>query len=537
MSKSAVLVVLSMVFVILTNGISAQHMRFVHVKIRVDQVMRTSSDNSELYQFRQKKVVHDSFVSPKEWRKSLAYIVHAASKRPDTSYFKILLTTAKELQQKDYYKDAFRFLFKAKMVKGSILTITQDQKRIFYEVSGLSAYYFGQWKECEKYTGYALCSGVTTFKDSINYLNTLGLCYTKGGHFDRANHYYKRAFELAKKHEQNEWIGVLSGNIGSNLYEQGKLEEALSLLHTDYVYSVKFHQNGSAIAALSFLVRSTIELGNLDQADYYYKKLSELSFDKKNLFLRKFVLEASADYFESKRLYKHALKTVRELHKVEGKIASNRSLEGVEKIEFQLNFQQEQVRSKVLNEKKLRYQLLTYMSLALFVLVMLIAWIFFRSWKRNRLLKEMKLIQQNKALDKELKQVEHEMQELILRLIEKNQLVNSLSEELDRQDTKGHAQNDALESIVLLTDEDWLRFKLLFERLHPGFFERLNRSIDHLSNGDVRMAALIRMNLSNIEISRMLGISSESVRKSLFRFRKKIGLADVYALKSFVRSI
>jgi hypothetical protein len=537
MSKSVILCLLSLVFVCVTNRLSAQQMRFAQVKKKVDELVHSSGNNAELFRIRQELVVFDSFRSPQEWKQSLAYLVDAASEKPDTSYFKILLSTAKGLQQHDLYKEAFCYLYKARLIRGKIPAITSDHTRLFFEVAGLSAYYFGQWKECEKYTGYALCSGVASFKDSINYLNTLGLCYTKGSRFDRANHYFKRAYAIAEKHQQYDWIGVLSGNIGSNLYKQGKSREALPFLKTDYTYSEKFDQLESAVAALSYLVKVSIGLDDERQAEYYYMKMKTLPIDKSNLFIRRYVLEASAVYFESKGAYRNALNVERELYKINEKIASKRSLEGVEKIEFQLNFQQEQDRSKVLNEKKFRYQMLTYMSLALFVLATITGWILFRSWKRDRLLKEMQLIQKNEALDKELRQAEMEMQNLILSLIEKNQLVNTLSEELDRQDEKQQAENDTLESFVLLTDEDWLRFKLLFERLHPGFFDRLHGCVEHLSNGDIRIAALLRMNLSNVEISRMLGISAESVRKSLFRFRKKIGLDDVHALKDYLRNM
>lgn len=518
---------------------------FADVKKRVDLLQSAGNYKEGLHQLLL-DLDRSLFSNGEEWKRSINYIVRSSAVQSDTSYFKTLITAVKHLQHQSDYKSAFVFLYDARAARKQISDISCDWQRKYWEVEGLSSYYFGQWKDAIRATTQALKMEVSTSKDSISYLNTLGLCHIKRGEFQQANFRFLSAYKLAKRVNAKEWIGVLSGNIGSNLYHQGKRNEAIPFLVRDYKLSIQSKQFESALAALSTLVRISIELGERNQAEDYYHKMNALEVHAKDLFSRRKLLEAQSVFEESQGNFKAALKIERNLFVLNDSIAKLRSLEGIERIRFQLEFQKEQTKSRLLNEKEMRYRLFLIASLVLLIITILLGWFIFRNWKRARLIKEMKLIRENEALDQELRLVAHEMQQLIMNLMEKNRMVDALSEELDKQDAHRNIEQSAsvseedkrsLEAFVLLTDEDWLRFKLLFDRLNPGFFDRLHEHVRSLSNGEVRLAALLRMNLSKTEISRMLGISPESVRKAIFRFRKHANMEDVDALRQFLRKL
>jgi hypothetical protein len=50
-------------------------------------------------------------------------------------------------------------------------------------------------------------------------------------------------------------------------------------------------------------------------------------------------------------------------------------------------------------------------------------------------------------------------------------------------------------------DQDWNKFRLTFEEVHPGFFDRLQRQYPQLTDHDVRLSAYLRINLSSREIA------------------------------------
>ena len=73
-------------------------------------------------------------------------------------------------------------------------------------------------------------------------------------------------------------------------------------------------------------------------------------------------------------------------------------------------------------------------------------------------------------------------------------------------------------------DNDWHRTKAHFEKIHPGFFERLRKNFPQLTPTDHKLCALLRMNLNTKEISHILKITSPSTEISRIRLRKKLDL-------------
>ena len=71
---------------------------------------------------------------------------------------------------------------------------------------------------------------------------------------------------------------------------------------------------------------------------------------------------------------------------------------------------------------------------------------------------------------------------------------------------------------------EWQGFLLAFEQVHQDFFSALKSECDSLTPNDLRLCALLRMNMSSKEIATMLGISADSVRVARHRVRKKLDI-------------
>jgi two-component system, NtrC family, sensor kinase len=79
---------------------------------------------------------------------------------------------------------------------------------------------------------------------------------------------------------------------------------------------------------------------------------------------------------------------------------------------------------------------------------------------------------------------------------------------------------------VLLTDEGWDNFVMLFERVNAGFFDRLRRKYPDLTPAEVRYMALSRLSYSGREMANMLGVSEGAIRQYRSRIRRKLDLPD-----------
>ena len=83
-------------------------------------------------------------------------------------------------------------------------------------------------------------------------------------------------------------------------------------------------------------------------------------------------------------------------------------------------------------------------------------------------------------------------------------------------------------------DNDWYRIKAHFEKIYPGFFDRLRKKHPQLTPNDHKLAALLRMNLSTKEISHILKITAPSTEISRIRLRKKLILDKNINLTQFI---
>ncbi|MBL4705863.1 MAG: hypothetical protein JKY54_15160, partial [Flavobacteriales bacterium] len=78
------------------------------------------------------------------------------------------------------------------------------------------------------------------------------------------------------------------------------------------------------------------------------------------------------------------------------------------------------------------------------------------------------------------------------------------------------------------------RFILQFEGIHPGYLEHLLQKAPTLNSRDLRICALMKLNMSSNEISTIVGISVDSLRTTRYRIHKKIGLSKGEKLMEFV---
>jgi CHASE3 domain sensor protein len=129
------------------------------------------------------------------------------------------------------------------------------------------------------------------------------------------------------------------------------------------------------------------------------------------------------------------------------------------------------------------------------------------------------------------------------RLLEKSELIEQLSNEIETLKKKSVLDQDQVQNFskvlhsTILTDDDWEEFKKAFENVYPNFFAALRFRFIDITAAELRLAALIKMNLSLKEAANTLGISADSVKKSRYRLKKKIALAEEDSLEEFIRAL
>jgi len=86
-------------------------------------------------------------------------------------------------------------------------------------------------------------------------------------------------------------------------------------------------------------------------------------------------------------------------------------------------------------------------------------------------------------------------------------------------------------------DREWEDFKMHFEQVHPEFFEQLKASYPELTPSDLKLCALLKLNMNTKESAKILGISPDSVKTARYRLRKKLQLRKDEGLFDFIYRI
>jgi tetratricopeptide (TPR) repeat protein len=154
-----------------------------------------------------------------------------------------------------------------------------------------------------------------------------------------------------------------------------------------------------------------------------------------------------------------------------------------------------------------------------------------------------KLLQEGK-LKEELEVRSRELTTHTLHIIQKNQLLEELRSRLDEmvKDDKRDQKKQLKQLLSQINhsfnhDQYWVDFRNIFEQVHQAFFDNLKKYCDTLTSNDLRLVALLKMNMESNDIATLLGISQDSLRVVRYRLRKKLNLQQGESLTAFIQSL
>ncbi|MGN7515860.1 MAG: tetratricopeptide repeat protein [Allomuricauda sp.] len=154
--------------------------------------------------------------------------------------------------------------------------------------------------------------------------------------------------------------------------------------------------------------------------------------------------------------------------------------------------------------------------------------------KRNKLEKE--------KVDAELAFKRKELTTHALHLAKKNEVLESLkqkAEALKKEESAASGYQSLIRSIDfdLQDDTNWKNFSRYFEEVHRDFNSNVKARFPEITSNELRLLALLKMNLSSKEIANILNISNEGIKKARYRLRKKLNIPTEDSLQDLVLSL
>jgi len=169
--------------------------------------------------------------------------------------------------------------------------------------------------------------------------------------------------------------------------------------------------------------------------------------------------------------------------------------------------------------------------------------------EKERNLRLQERIRAEQKVNQLLKQKHHMELDLINRelatssifISQKNKIIGLIKKDINRLlKTEKNVTKVEIARVLKTIDEnikfdnDWYRIKAHFEKIHPGFFDRLRKKFPQLTPNDHKLCALLRMNLNTKEISHILKITAPSTEISRIRLRKKLDLPKGTNLTQYI---
>ena len=375
--------------------------------------------------------------------------------------------------------------------------------------------------------------------------NTLGQNYYQLGELDSALRNYNLSISNAVSSNDEAWQGINACYLGQVYLAQKEFEKAKQNFH----YSYQIHKNYDitiATLSLQLLAKTHLETGNTDSAEFYInkalflfernkRKINWLQYDKnlQHVYYTKADLHRSLNQKDSFYFY-HQLYT--NLHDSLEQVAALSSGRIAQlRINNERNFHalQKMETAKAKEEQK-RNIIIGSISLLAIIIILIL-----NRQKTILKYKEEVALFQKAAADVQTQSAKDQLKDFTKSLLEKSTLLEELQNKLGKKTFSIEQQKmlTELSSLTILTEDDWIKFKELFEKLYPAFFITLKEQFADITIAEQRMAALSRLHLTTRQMAAILGISVDSVNKSRQRLRSRLKISSDTNIEEFIASI
>ena len=347
-------------------------------------------------------------------------------------------------------------------------------------------------------------------------------------------------------------------------YEKGEIRQALEIMNEANDLDPEAQYIGQSIYNYQLMGRMYRDISAWPSAIIYYRKSYQLHQQLGLNDELRTLLEDLVVAYDTIQQIDSAYKYLTELELLKDSLYSIDKANKINelKAEYEADFKEEQLRNNAreidLLEKSNTAKTQRNITLVIILIVVLALTISIISRQRHRIRVNRLLAQESEKthkaelqvkaaeraqLQEELKHRQKELANQALLIAEKNELLRSFRSEVEKASKEDSSPTGSLKSISRQMERaenqqgDWDKFMALFKDVHPELLGKLAQTNPDLTHNDIRLLALMKMGFSNKEISDILHVTEESLKKARYRLRKKLGLEAQASIHQFIQSI
>ena len=363
-----------------------------------------------------------------------------------------------------------------------------------------------------------------------NLLNNIGIVYDETKRYKEAGRYYEEALALVRDSNDPVIANILN-NQGTLYRDLGNNELAFKY-YRDAMELRKRQNNKFGLARSYHNIGQFYfkQLGNFDSAEYYLKKA--ISYGEE-IGLWETVESSSellATAYKERGAFKEALATLELNKRVKDTLFNEESTRKITQLEMQFEFDKKQNQIEAEQQERELYYWIG--GSGVFLLLIIVTLLFFlqRNKTRRSELEQAHLNLEKINLKNDLAIKDKELAANIMYLLNKNELINNISEKLlEIKEQVAPPSQAAVQKVVLdlqsnLQPELWQEFEFRFQQVHEHFYKTLNEKFPDLTPSEIRLCAFLKLNMTTKEISAITHQNAKSIDVARTRLRKKLNL-------------
>lgn len=382
--------------------------------------------------------------------------------------------------------------------------------------------------------------------------NTLGLLYELKDQKDEAEKQYNLALEEFQKGDNIAYLPTSYCKMGE--IAKGKNDKANS-----WFYFKKALSLAETSANKQAQVTSMIALGkwymafesDLLQAEIYFNKARIVAVSLSDKTFEINSIEALIELKKQQEDFKQVSDLQHQVITIKDNFYSFEREQIVKSLEIQFEVSEKNRKLELISAEQEVSKITNYFLAALLaVLLIAFAILYFflkRINKRDRQLLKTKeelvnLMEEQEKLkalqfQNDIEFKESQLSAVTIQMLEKNELLDEIKTLLNKKEPTSEAEIKKLVSKYTIHDNNWRDFDNYFESVNKNFYTRLKQKYPDISANDLKICALIKLNLSIKEMASILNISPDSVKTARHRLRKKLQLSTEENLTDFILSV
>ncbi len=434
-------------------------------------------------------------------------------------------------------KEAFPFFLRANDLKSkvNIKKIPLVVKHYQFMASFYS--YIGDQANAVVYLEEALPFTKPASRERVDLINSIAVYLAKDSLNHQAFSYLNRAMDEAKLAKDSVWIGIISGNLADHAWRKGEREKAIALVKKNIALSMHYNERTDAMRANLNLANWYIELKEWKLAEQYTMACEHLMEDKP--YFLKYKMELAKSKSNIMRGLGREGEELKQLHlylMLKDSLEKRTNDKEIQKMLWQRESEKYNRTIQATEEKRIRtkrmYQFIGIVLMLIFaIVVLLVNKSKIKIKMRNTLLErdQLALAYEKQLLDQELLMLRNSLTETTDRIRQNDATIQQLRAELVKISETDPAYmtqvTDNLNALLqyhIMTDERWQKFKHVFNKVYPAYLTQMRQTYPKVTENDLKILALLKLDLSNASMSELLCVSVEAVRKAKQRLKKKL---------------